>query len=175
MVVVQSLVTGERKILQRGGYYARYLSGGYVAYVQEGTVFAAPFQLRDLPLIGQPVPAIEGVTSYVNNGSSQIAFSNNGQAVYLPGNDAGGASIQWMDREGKMTPLRATRAAYYGPRFSPDGKNLAVEIVNQTRDIWIYDWSRDTMSRLTFGANLRDRVPEISIGSGPTAPEKLSA
>jgi len=37
--------TGERKVLHRGGSYARYVTSGHLVYVREGTLFAAPFDL----------------------------------------------------------------------------------------------------------------------------------
>jgi len=56
-----------------------------------------------------------------------------------------------MDRQGKFTPLRETPADYYSPAFSPDGKRLAVSInEGKKADIWVYEWSRDTLTRLTF-------------------------
>ena len=60
-------------------------------------------------------------------------------------------SIYWMDREGKFTPLRETPGDYRNPAFSPDGKRLALEINDGKRsDIWVYEWERDTLTRLTF-------------------------
>src|SRR5207249_4202020 len=56
-IVVQPLPTGPRKILQRGGYYGRYLPSGHLVYVHDGTLFAAPFDLDRLELVGQPVRA----------------------------------------------------------------------------------------------------------------------
>jgi Tol biopolymer transport system component len=57
-----------------------------------------------------------------------------------------------MDREGKFTPLRETPGNYYNPAFSPDGKHLALEISDGKRsDIWVYEWERDALTRLTFG------------------------
>ena len=50
-IVVQSLQTGEKKIVQRGGYYARYLPSGHLLYVHEATLFAAPLDLNR-PAVG---------------------------------------------------------------------------------------------------------------------------
>ena len=64
-----------------------------------------------------------------------------------------GQTISWMDREGKTTPLRSTPANWSNPRFSPDGRRIAMDILDisgKQRDIWIYDWQRDTLSRLTY-------------------------
>jgi eukaryotic-like serine/threonine-protein kinase len=42
-------------------------------------------------------------------------------------------------------------ANWSNPSFSPDGRRLAIDISDGTQsDIWIYDWERDTLSRLTF-------------------------
>ena len=42
-LVVQPLPTGARKVVQRGGYYGRYLPSGHLAYLHDGTLFVAPF------------------------------------------------------------------------------------------------------------------------------------
>ena len=64
-----------------------------------------------------------------------------------------------MDSQGKFTPLRETPADYYNPVFSPDGKRLALEINDgKRRDIWVYEWERDTLTRLTFNGG--DRVED---------------
>ena len=36
---------GARKIVQRGGYYGRYLPSGHLVYIHDGTLFAAPFDV----------------------------------------------------------------------------------------------------------------------------------
>jgi Tol biopolymer transport system component len=39
------------------------------------------------------------------------------------------------------------------PRLSPDGRRVAVGIVEQESQVWLYDLSRDTLTRLTFEGN----------------------
>ena len=105
---------GARKVVQRGGYHGRYLPSGHLVYIHDGTLFAAPFDLDRLEVTGQPVPALEGVTSNALTGGAQFAVSANGTLVYLPGQSTGaGIPIHWMDREGKTTPLRATPANWF--------------------------------------------------------------
>src|ERR1700674_5390226 len=56
-----------------------------------------------------------------------------------------------MDSTGKTQSLLATPGLYFNPRFSPDGKRLALTVGPYERgDIQVYDWQRDTMTRLTF-------------------------
>ena len=146
------MASGQRKTLQRGGFYPRYLPSGHMVYVHEGTLFAVPFDLKRLEVTGQPAPILEGVVTTPNNGAAQFSFSETGNLVYVAGR--GGfqnVSIYWMDREGKFTPLRETPGNYTNPAFSPDGKRLALEINDgKRRDIWVYEWERDALTRLTF-------------------------
>ena len=87
-------------------------------------------------------------------------MSDTGTLVYLPGQSAGGdAPIDWMDHTGKTTPLRAAAANWSNPRFSPDGRRLALDIGGGTGlDVWVYEWARDTLTRLTFDPGA-DRNP----------------
>jgi Tol biopolymer transport system component len=152
-IVVYSIASGQRKTLQRGGFYARYLPTGHMVYIHEGTLFALPFDLKRLEVTGQPVPVLEGVMANPNNAGAQFSFSDTGSLAYLAGGGGGqNVSIYWMDREGKFQPLRETPGNYINPAFSPDGKSLALEINDgRRRDIWVFEWERDTLTRLTFG------------------------
>ncbi len=154
-LVVQRLPRGPRKIVQRGGYHARYLPSGHLVYMHEGTLFAALFDLDRLETTGPPVPALEGVASAAGTGGAQFAFSSRGTLVFVPGPSGGVAvPIQWMDAEGNLTPLRAVAADYQDFMFSPDGHRLAMSIRHRGQvDVWVYEWERDSLSRLTFDAS----------------------
>ena len=151
-IVVYSMASGQRKTVQRGGFYARYLPSGHVVYMHEGTLFAVPFDLQRLEVTGQPAPILEGVVTTPGTGGAQFSFSDTGNLVYVAGRGGGqNVSIYWMDHDGKFTPLRETPGNYCNPAFSPDGKRLALEIYDgKRRDIWVYEWERDTLTRLTF-------------------------
>jgi Tol biopolymer transport system component len=47
--------------------------------------------------------------------------------------------------------LAAPPRSYVAPRLSPDGTRLAVNIQDQDSDFWIWDFSRQKLTRLTFG------------------------
>ncbi len=153
-LVVHLLEGDTRKVLHRGGYHGRYLPSGHLVFIHEGTLFAAPFDLDRLELTGQPVPALAGVTANPDIAGAQFAFSLDGTLVYQRGQARGlGTPIQWMDREGKLQPLRAAPGVYNSIRFSPDGGRLAMDILEgKNQDVWVYEWGRDTLFRLTFDA-----------------------
>jgi serine/threonine-protein kinase len=159
-IVVQPLPGGPRKVLLRSGYYyGRYLPSGHLIYMHDGTLFAAAFDLNRLELVGQPVPVLEGIAGNLLVGA-QFAVAANGTLVYLPQQSVDSdAPISWMDRAGKTTPLRPTPANWSNPFFAPDGHRLAMDIFDgQQVDVWIYDWARNTLSRLTSDPS-DDREP----------------
>jgi WD40 repeat protein len=150
---VQSLPSGSRKVVQRGGFYGRYLPSGHLVYVHDGTLFAAPFDLDRLEVTGQPLPALEGVASNSITGGAQFSVSDTGSLVFLPGPMKGiGIPLEWMTHDGTTTPLRLTAANWFNPRFSPDGRRLALQIKDAASNIWIYEWERGTLTRLTSAA-----------------------
>jgi eukaryotic-like serine/threonine-protein kinase len=154
-LVVQPLPSGERKIVQSGGTYGRYLPSGHIVYLHDAKIFAVPFDLERLEVTGPPFLALDGVGSNPNGGSAQFAASETGTFVYLnrPVGSApmGGAPIQWMDRTGRRTPLRAMSTNWGNPRFSPDGTRLAVEINDGKQlAVWVYEWEHDRASQLTL-------------------------
>ena len=151
-IVARPLSGGPEKILLRGGYHGRYLPSGHLVYIHDGTLFAAAFDLGRLEVTGQAAPALKGVKSHAGFGGAQFAHSDRGALVYLPGASVGAElTIQWMDRAGRPQPLRAVPGDYGDPRFSPDGRRLAMDVRERDqRDVWVYEWERDTLSRLTF-------------------------
>ena len=66
------------------------------------------------------------------------------------GRSAAERSLVWVDREGREEPINAPPRAYERPRLSPDGTRLAVDIADGERDIWLWDFARQTFTRLTF-------------------------
>jgi Tol biopolymer transport system component len=152
-LVVQPLPTGAPKIVLQGGYYGRYLPSGHLVYMHAGTMFAVPFDLTRLEVMGQAVPVLENVTaSPAVTGGAQFAVSPGGTLVYVPGQQVEtDAPVVWMNREGQTTALRTKAANWANPAFSPDGRQLAMYINDGTQsDIWIYDVMRDALARFTF-------------------------
>ena len=150
---------GERKNLAQGTQ-PRYAATGHLLYTQSGTLMAAPFDARRLALTGAAVPAIEGVMQSNTTGAAQYSISPTGTLVYLAGGVAASQSrLVWVSRKGEEQPLPAPPHNYIYERVSPDGRRAAVAILEQETQVWVYDLSRDTLTRLTF---------EGSVNANPT-------
>ena len=160
-IVVQSLDSGERKILWEGGSDARYVPTGHLVYALEDVLFALPFDLAGLEVSGGPVPVVEGVRR-ANAGftaSANYGFSDRGTLIYIPGSAAGDRNILGLvDRNGAVEPLDVPPMGYVSPRLSPDGSRLVVAASSdESSDIWVYHLAGDTqIRRLTLeGNNIR--------------------
>jgi serine/threonine-protein kinase len=107
---------------------------------------AVPFDVERLEVTGTPVPMVEDVLSAGD--SAYYDVSATGSLVYASGNaEAVQRRLVWVGRNGAEQPLASPALGYGYPRISPDGQRVAVELENQ---IWLYDLSRDTLTRLTF-------------------------
>jgi len=150
-IAVHRLPSGERTDLIAGGLWPVYLSTGHLLYVQGGTLMAVPFDPAQLRLAGTPVPAVEGVLQSGQSGVAYYSVSNDGSLAYVPGRVRGANStLVWVDRKGVAQPLAAQPHAYRNPRISPDGRRVAVGIDELGGQVWTYDLTRDTLTRLTF-------------------------
>ncbi|HEV3214821.1 MAG TPA: protein kinase [Vicinamibacterales bacterium] len=151
-LAVQPLPAGTPHIVQRAAFFGRYLPSGHLTWVHDGTLFAAPFDLATLAVAGPAVPVVPGVVSSNNSGNAQVEVSDTGTLVYLPGGEYGSAApLEWLTRDGKTTPIRATPATWNGVQISPDGRRLAFSLTDTANtDVWTYDTARDALTRFTL-------------------------
>jgi Tol biopolymer transport system component len=152
-VAVQSLGAGERRNLIRG-MYPRYAPSGHLIYAQGGSLMAVPFDSKRLEVTGTAVPVMEGVLQSTVTGVAQYSFSSTGLMVNVPGGiQSAQSKLVWVNRNGSAQPLAAPAHAYLNPRLSPDGRRVSVGIVEQESQVWLYNLSRETLTRLTFEGN----------------------
>ena len=151
-VAVLDLKTGRRKTLIRGGADAEYLETGHLIFAADGALRAVPFDPVSLEVLGDPVTLVERVMMKPT-GAANYAVSRAGTLVYI---GAGLSELTtprallWVDRQGHEEPTGAPLRAYGTPRLSPDGTRVAAEIYDQITDVWIWDFARETLRRLTF-------------------------
>ena len=175
-ISVQSVGSGERRDLVQGGTHPRYAPSGHVVYAQGGTLMAAPFDSQRLAVTGASVPVQEGVLQSTFSGAAQYSFSVTGALVYVPASvQATQRRLVWVSRGGVEQPVAAPARAYRGPRLSPNGQEVAVAVEGQETQVWLYNLSRDTLTRLTFQGSTnynpnwtRDgkRIAFTSVGQG---------
>ena len=168
-IVVQSLRTGERKVVWHGGGDARYVATGHLVYAVGNDLLAVAFDLDELTVTGRPVPVVQGVqratVPATNGDTANYGVSESGTLVYLASGSLGGGglivtlrTLVWVNRDGREEPLAAPPRPYSYPRVSPDGMQVAVDVRDAESDIWVWSLERGTLTRLTFDP-LFDRFP----------------
>jgi len=156
-IAVLNLRTGEQKVLIQGGSYPRYAATGHIVYGVGGSLRAVAFDLANLEVRGDPFPVVEGVDTTATGGAS-FGVTQTGSLVYLTGGAQANSELQrtlvWVDRNGHEEAIPAPPRAYLYPRISPDETRVALDVRDQDNDIWVWDFARTTLMRLTVDPEL---------------------
>ena len=123
-----------------------------------GSLMAAQVDLRSGALKSAPVPVASDV-ALGYRAQAEAALSGSGTLLYASGGAQ--STVVLADSSGE-TPLLTEPRDYAYPRYSPDGKRLALAITSgATSDIWVYDLATRGFQRLSSGGSVNER-PEWS-------------
>jgi Tol biopolymer transport system component/aminoglycoside phosphotransferase (APT) family kinase protein len=151
-LAVQSLETGERRVLAQDARFARSV-GRSIVWMENGRLVGAPLDPARLAFSRAPA-AIP--TDGLDAGPSPTALdvSASGSLVFMRGATTE-AGLVWIDRGGTKTRATTREGICFDPRLSPDGARVAVQGASGGKDdadVWTVDLRRGTLSRFTFGA-----------------------
>jgi Protein kinase domain/WD40-like Beta Propeller Repeat len=147
-----NIKTGVRKSVYRGGTYGRYVSTGHLLFVNKATIFAVPFDIASLEVVGSPAPVAQAVSYSAGAGSAQYAVADSGVLIYSTGlNAAPTYDALWVDAKGEGVRFWDGQRSYAEPRVSPDGSKVTFMVfADNNWDVWVYDRVRAVSTRLTF-------------------------
>ena len=159
-VVVDSLDSGERTTVIEGGTDARYLPTGHLVYTRNDVLYAVSFDAQRMRVTSAPVAMVEAVgTPTGETGASHYSVADTGLLVFQPPltTDATDTQLALIDRKGQTEPLSIPPGLFFGPRTSPNGRQVAVATDDGNEAIvWVHDRSQTgQIRRLTFGGNNR--------------------
>ena len=141
--------TGQRRVLVRGGRQPRYAPPGYLVFSTEGALHAARFDLSRLAIVGTPVPVVDRVITKTTGGAD-FAVSRNGSLLYASGDPVTPVdTFAWVDRDGREEAIRVPPHVYVMVRVSPDGQYAVFDARDEDFDLFLWDFRRRTMERLT--------------------------
>jgi serine/threonine-protein kinase len=127
-VEVYSTDADTSRVLVRGGTFGRYLPGGWLAYVNQGTLYAVPFDSARLEVTGQPVPLLGDVAYSRTFGYAHVDVARSGTLVYRRSARSGQFVVAWIERGGRSTPVLSVAGRYDWPSLSQDGRLLALSV-----------------------------------------------
>ena len=156
---VLDLATGRSHRLSVNGTTALGVVDGRLIYAdQSGAVLAVPFDVNSATASGTPTPlGISVATSTRGSGIAVLSWS--GALSYQDRNQE---SMLLRVEDSRVTPIVPDARVYTFPRYSPDGKQIAITIASGTSsDIWVIDVATGALTRLTSGGAVNER-PEWS-------------
>ena len=153
-IVAQSLETNERRVLIHRGREARFTRSGHLTYVQENTLFAAPFDVDRIELTGGALAMETNIhtSGEDETGAAGYDISDDGVLVFAPpaGFGARPARLAFLDGNGNTTLLPMDSRRYGSANISPDGERVAAQVNNiEGTHIWILSVTRGGAQRLT--------------------------
>ncbi|GMQ82587.1 MAG: hypothetical protein BMS9Abin05_2041 [Rhodothermia bacterium] len=141
------LVSAEESMLFAGGFDAHYIkSTGNLIYFWNGSLFELPFDAQTLSLKGGPIPLVDNVSTALFSGAGQFDISDNETLIKLfgSGQSAVGSNLAWLTPDGSVETISPNFRAYWVPRVSPDGNQVAVSTTGRNGAVWVVDASRGT-------------------------------
>ncbi|MGH9399987.1 MAG: protein kinase domain-containing protein [Thermoanaerobaculia bacterium] len=127
---------------------------GHLLFGRDGTLFAQRFDPKGLQAEGRLHPIADRIADNGLFWRYAIAgAAENGAIVHCTA-EAAPSELIWLDRAGRQMGTVGEPALYRAPRISPDGRKLAVTVLDtssRTTDIWLHDLARGIQTRFTAG------------------------
>ena len=148
---VGSLYSGESRRIVATKSFATYATGGYLLFVQDGTLVAQHFDADSLRLSGNPMPVADAITVNLGTGRATFSVSQNGVLAYRR---AGTSEFAWFSREGEFLGRVGPPGVYRDFSLSPDERTIAASRLDPhsgTSDLWFISTIQGAARRITFG------------------------
>ena len=151
LIEAVNLSTGQRRVLITGGSAARFVPPDFLIYARAGKLMMARFDPERLEVKNTPVQVLGDLMTVPSSGAPQFDISATGTLVYLSAS-AGiyENNLDWIERGAKPQSFGIKPGLYQSPRFSPDGRKVALTVRLPSPEIWIYDLNRGTLQQMTF-------------------------
>jgi eukaryotic-like serine/threonine-protein kinase len=133
------------------GFSPQWVAAGFVTLgSSDGSLIALPFDAKRGRPNGPPATITRDV-SQPDAFVSRAAVSASGAIVYPQAGGNVPRNLALVGRSGSATPIPGEGRLFATPRFSPDGRRMALGITDPTgaKDVWVLDVAQRTWSRLT--------------------------
>jgi Tol biopolymer transport system component len=147
-LVALDIETNSIRELGLQGSDPRYLPTGQLIYTSANQVLAVRFDAEKLTPVGTPVLVLPRVR--IDGNTMQLAFSDNGTAIYLPIDERGLRRMVMVDLDGDTEPIFSGTTPFFDnndPRFSPDGSKIAMS--ESSGPIWVVDLESGAPTKLS--------------------------
>jgi Tol biopolymer transport system component/tRNA A-37 threonylcarbamoyl transferase component Bud32 len=158
-VYAGSLGDGEVTQVNTVSYHPLGILDGKLVFVnRSGEVMVAPYDAGRRVTTGAGVRILSGVQMSIGTGLGIATLSHSGDLLYRDGNTA--SQLLFADQSGRTRLAVSDTLGFANPRFSPDGRRVAVAVeAFSRRGLFILDRGSGILSRFTEDevGTIRDR------------------
>ena len=153
-------------------------ASGHVFFVQDGTLYARPFDMQRVAFSGAPIRIADDVPT-MTPARAPFSVSNAGVVAYSTSPLGTPAVLRWFDRAGRPSTVVDGPQRYRGFDISGDGQRIVFSRIGNTGSaLWMRDLSGTKEAQITFDESF---TPQLSVdgsrllfsGPGPAPPPKL--
>jgi len=153
-IAAVNLDTGERKTVYEGAWMARVAPPSTLLLQRGAGLVALQFDAARAERRGDERTVLDNVGGEPSSGAGYFAAAAGDVLAYVPSNAlVDEREVVIVGADGAVEQLPLPQKRYWYPRFSPDGKSLAIDIGSgqgSDDEIWRYDFSTQALSRVTF-------------------------
>lgn len=153
-VYASSIDEPQKRTLVTDAPSQAFYAEGYLLFCRDRVIFAQKFDPEKLSLAGEPVAIADDVQYVQSTAQGIFSVSTNGVIAYQSGAAEATTRLAWVDRSGKEIAPVGNPGSFGTFRLSPEGTHVAMSAIDPrqgSEDIWVYDLTREVMSRVTFG------------------------
>jgi Tol biopolymer transport system component len=160
-LALTSLTSGTTAVFDVAATTVLGFREGHLLYVTtSGELNAVPVDVERQRLLGDPVQLESGIR-ISSTGIALASLSENGSLFYIGGQAIG--QLVRVGANGVETALLNEQRVFRAPRFSPDGRRIAVEVIGAGgSNIWVYDVVSGTFTPVTTDGGYANSTPEWS-------------
>ncbi|MEO5799555.1 MAG: protein kinase [Gemmatimonadales bacterium] len=158
-LAVASLATRRKTVLDLAGTSPIGVLGGQLIFTRpDRNLWAVPFDVRSAKISGAPIAIANNILAVGARGSGKVSLSPLGSLAYVADN-ANEAHLVLTGNGASGVPVLPAARSFLFPRFSPDGKRIAVSIAAEGRsDVWLFDVASGTPVRLSSAGQVNERA-----------------
>jgi Tol biopolymer transport system component len=117
----------QRTVIMERARKACWSSARGLLFDRDGALHAVPFDLATLKTTGRPETVLAaGIAAIDGQGALAVQATFDGTLAYTPAG-YGNSLVVIVDRNGSSKPLDIAPGRFTNPRFSPDGRRLALD------------------------------------------------
>lgn len=149
-LAITSVASPGHHLVLRHATDGRWQPGGHLIWSRGGALFAASFDIATARLNGPPRMVQDAVATSAT-GVAHFDWSRNGVLIHAVGTaQTMRRALVTVGRDGAEKQRHLSGEALEEPRLAPDGTAAIISLRNRRSDLWSYDFTRGSLTRLTF-------------------------